>query len=247
MGTNTSPSRSAAAGRSRSEVAFYQRLLHLSPYSVCMALLRELSGHGRVVGGYLSGGAVLPAQNKSGDLVIQHHSKLFKRPRLNGETVTSWQELEARDGVAGAMGRAAAKAAVPGMMGKAVGAGLVAAMTGGHTVLIDWSEGQHSIIEFPTKQFAVFSVLLKDRQIVAPPVARDELPEPVSELGVRAQIAGLAMAALTGATGKDLEVAAREPDLAEQIAKLAALHAQGALTDSEFSEMKSALLRREQY
>src|SRR5688572_4376836 len=105
-----------------------------------MALFQELTGQGRVVGGHLSTGTVLVGGatgfSRNSDLSIQHSSNPFKRHRINAETVTDWEELDPMEGVGGAIGRAAATAAIPGRVGKAVGAGLGAAMNSGHTVRI---------------------------------------------------------------------------------------------------------------
>lgn len=79
-----------------------------------VALFQELSGQGRVVGGHLSSGSVLAGGatlfSKNSDLSIQHASNPFKRHKINAETVAEWEELDAKEGVAGAMSRAAAKA-----------------------------------------------------------------------------------------------------------------------------------------
>ena len=214
-----------------------------------MGLTQELSGQGRVVGGHLSGGTVLSGGSspfsKNSDLSIQHATNPFKRHRINAETVAEWEELVAKEGVAGTMGLAAATAAIPGRFGKAVGAGLGAAMNSGHTLRISWIDGQQSIVQLPEKQFTVFSVLLKDLQVTT------EVPDdPEPELhpgrpGVSEQVADYALSRLS--RGKQASVPpATEPaaDVTEQIAKLGALHAQGILTDAEFSAKKSELLKR---
>ena len=209
-----------------------------------MALLQELSGQGRVVGGHLSSGTVLSGGttpfSKNSDLSIQHTSNPFKRHRINAETVAAWEELDVKEGVAGSIGRAAAVAAIPGAVGKAVGAGLGAALNSGHTVRVSWVDGKQSIIELPEKQFTVLSVLLKDRQIVA------ELPDmPETEVpGVSEHIAGIASSVFSKGLTKSPSVEVPVHDVTEQIAKLAALHAQGILTDAEFSDKKAELLKR---
>ena len=216
-------------------------------YSPRMALYQELTGQGRVVGGHLAGGTVLAGGatpfSKNGDLSIQHSSNPFKRHKINAETVTEWEELDPGRGVAGAMGRAAARAALPGVFGKAVGAGLGAAFDSGHTVRVIWADGKQSIIGFPEKQFMVLSILLKDRQVTTELSAKPEADEPPP--GVGEKLAGLASSVLSrgrqkSATTDDAPVS----DAAEQIAKLASLHAQGILTDAEFSDKKAELLKR---
>ena len=206
-----------------------------------MALSRELTGQGRVVGGHLSGGTVLSGGatpfSKDGDLSIQHPSTLFKRHKINAETVREWEELEAKEGVGGAMGRAAATAAIPGRIGRAVGAGLGAALNSGHTVRISWADGKQSIIGLPEKQFAVLSVLLKDRQIVTELSKKPEQEAPPAQPGVTEQAANLAFSFLAkgkqespNAEAVPAQDVTEQIDITEQIAKLAALHSQGILT-----------------
>jgi hypothetical protein len=211
-----------------------------------------MTGQGRVVGGHLSGGVILSggtgAFSKNNDLSIQHHSSLFKKFKINDETVVEWEELVSQDGVAGTMGRAAATAALPGRIGKAVGAGLGAAANSGHTVRVAWADGKQSIIQLPGKQFMVLSVLLGQRQLVTDQSNVRE-PEPASvEPGVTEKLADIALSVLGKGkqeTGETATAAgAPSVDVADQIAKLGALHAQGILTDAEFSEKKAELLKR---
>ncbi|WP_198030686.1 SHOCT domain-containing protein [Knoellia flava] len=211
-----------------------------------MAIFQELTGQGRVVGGHLATGTVVAGGagpfSKNNDLSIQHASNPFKRHRINADTITEWEEIQTKEGLAGAVGRAAAGAAIPGRIGKAVGAGLGAAVSSGHTVRVIWADGKQSIIELPEKQFMVMSVILKDLQIVADlPV--QEVPE--SQPGVGGKFADLA-ASVLGRSRAPIATAdtATAPDPADQIAKLAALHAQGILTDTEFADKKAELLRR---
>lgn len=219
-------------------------------YSACVAIFQELSGQGRVVGGHLSSGAVVAGGSgpfsKNSDLSIQHVSNPFKRQRINAETIIEWEELATKEGVAGAMGRAAATAAIPGRVGRAVGAGLGAVVSSGHTVRVTWAaDGKQSIIELPEKQFMIFSVLLKDRQIATDLSKKVELEAPPARPAATERIADLAFSVLSRSR-QDAPVANASPaqDVTEQIAKLAALHAQGILTDIEFSEKKAELLQR---
>lgn len=214
-----------------------------------MPLFQELSGQGRVVGGHLSGGTVLSGGSspfsKNGDLSIQHASNPFKRHKINTETVTDWEELDAGEGVTEAIGRAAATVAIPGTIGKAVGAGLGAAMNSGHTVRVTWADGKQSLIELPKKQFMVFSVLLKDCQIVTELSEKPQTETPSAQPGVGEKFADLAFSVLS--KGKRESPTAQivpAHDVTEQIAKLAALHAQGILTDAEFANKKAELLER---
>ena len=211
-----------------------------------MALYQELTGQGRVVGGHLAGGTVLSGGaspfSKNGDLSIQHSSNPFKRHKINAETVSEWEELDAREGVAAAIGHAAARAALPGMAGKALGAGLGAAFNSGHTVRVIWADGKQSIIGFPEKQFMVLSILLRDLQVTTEFSAKPEADVPP---GVAEKIAGFASSVFPRGRQKSAAVAdAPAQDATEQIAKLASLHAQGILTDAEFSEKKAELLKR---
>lgn len=214
-----------------------------------MALFQELTGQGRVVGGHLSSGTVVVGGatqfSRNSDLSIQHASNPFKRHRISAETIAEWEELDPREGVGGAIGRAAATAAIPGRVGKAVGAGLGAAMNSGHTVRINWADGKQSIIALPEKQFMVFSVLLKDRQ-VATEIPDKLVPEvPSAQPGVSGRIADFALSAFSkGDRQSPSPAQVPPPDVTEQIAKLSSLHGQGILTDEEFSDKKAELLRR---
>lgn len=211
-----------------------------------MALYQELTGQGRVVGGHLAGGIVHSGGStpfsRSGDLSIQHSSNPFKRHKINATTVSSWEEIDAKEGVVGVIGQAAAMAAIPGRVGKAVGAGVGAAFSSGHTVRVLWADGKQSIIGFPEKQFMVLSTLLKDLQVAPDPSA---IPVPEAPPGVAERIAALASSVLPkGGQTPEAAIDAPVPDVTEQIAKLASLHAQGILTDEEFSEKKAELLKR---
>jgi hypothetical protein len=211
-------------------------------YGSRVAILQELTNQGRVVGGHLANGSVLSGH---GGLTIQHPLNPFKRPKLNAETVLEWEELSAREGVAGAMGQAVAKAALPGLIGKAVGAGFGAAMKSGRTVRVNWADGNQSIIELPEKLFMIFSVLLKGQQVVTDTSARADSLEPLpAQPGVTEKILGLASSVIQrGKHGAPAAASAR-PDVVEQIARLASLHDAGVLTDEEFAEKKAELLQR---
>lgn len=215
-------------------------------YSSDVAIFQELTGQGRVVGGHLATGTVVAGGtgpfSKNSDLSIQHASNPFKRHRINAETIAEWEEIQSKEGLAGAMGRAAAGAAIPGRIGKAVGAGLGAAVNSGHTVRVTWADGKQSILQLPQKQFMVMSVLLKDLQIVAEAPVQEVLE---SQPGVGEKFADLAASVLARARPLPAPAdASAAPDTADQIAKLAALHAQGILTDAEFADKKAELLRR---
>ncbi|MBK8468226.1 MAG: SHOCT domain-containing protein [Actinomycetales bacterium] len=114
----------------------------------------------------------------------------------------------------------------------------------GHTVRVSWVDGKQSIIELPEKQFTVFSVLLKDRQIVAELPDKPPTEAPSAPLGVSKHIAGFASSVFSKGLPKSPSAEVPVHDVTEQIGKLAALHAQGILTDTEFSDKKAELLKR---
>lgn len=214
-----------------------------------VAIYQELSGQGRVVGGHLANGSVLSGGttpfSKNSDLSIQHTSNPFKRHRINSETIREWEELPAKDGVMGAVGRAAASAAIPGRIGKAVGAGLGAAVNSGHTVRVTWVDGKQSIIELPEKQYMVLSVLMGALRIATEPPESPTTDLPVPTSGVGETITDLAASVLSRRRQAPPSAETSPTlDVSDQITKLAALHAQGILTDSEFSEKKAELLKR---
>ncbi|MEQ6900330.1 SHOCT domain-containing protein [Nocardioides sp. YIM 152588] len=210
-----------------------------------MALFQELSGQGRVVGGHLSTGTIVSGGAtpfaKHGDLTIQHRSNPFKRHRINAETVREWEELESKASVIAAIGQAAARVAFPGRVGKSVGAGVEAALSTGHIVRIHWADAKQSILELPQKQFMVFSVMLVDRKVVTAGLLK---PEPAARQGAAEKFMGMASAVLAKGNQTAPMVDGAEVDVTAQIAKLASLHAQGILTDAEFSDKKAELLGR---
>lgn len=211
-------------------------------YGARVAILQELTNQGRVVGGHLASGSVLSGH---GGLTVQHPRNPFKRPKLNADTVLEWEELSTREGVAGVMGRAAAKAALPGMIGKAVGAGLGAAMRSGHTVRVNWADGNQSVIELPEKLFMIFSALLKDQQVITDTSAQAESSEVLpAQPGVTDKILELASSVIQRGNPGAPAAATGEPDVVAQIAKLASLHDAGILTDEEFAAKKAELLQR---
>lgn len=214
-----------------------------------MGILRELSGEGRVLGGYLAGGTVHSGGSgffsKHGDLSIEPESNPFKRYRLNADTVTEWEELATKESVADSIGRAAAKAAIPGRIGKAVEAGIGAAINSGHTIKVQWADGKQSIIELPEKQFTVFSTLLRNHQIASEIPARPREDSGVASPSIGSQIVDMALSTLSRSRHKEVPVADRPAqNVTEQIEKLATLHEQGILTDAEFTEKKADLLKR---
>lgn len=205
-----------------------------------MALMQELTNQGRVVGGHLTNGTISAAKN---DLVIQ---MAFKRQRMNSETIREWEEIHTEGGVGGAVGQAVARAALPGRVGKAVGSGLGAAMHSGHTIRVDWVDGKQSLIELPEKLFMVLSVLLSDRRRITETLLEGVTPAPAAPAGMTEQLMGLASSVLRGRqeAAAPPPPSAAQPDVAEQLTKLATLRDQGILTDEEFTTKKAELLKR---
>ena len=117
-----------------------------------------------------------------------------------------------------------------------------------HTVRVDWVDGKQSLIELPDKLFKHLAILLEDLQIATafpapkpppptpPPSAVETLAKEASQL-IRSK--SESQRQLAGATAPSAE-----PDVTEQISKLAALRDQGALTEDEFAAKKSELLSR---
>lgn len=209
-----------------------------------MALMQELSNQGRVVGGHLLSGSVRSDQFTKGGLAIQDPLIPFRRHKLSPDTVVEWEELAAKPGVVSVMGQAAARAALPGMVGRALGAGIGSAMHSGHTVRLDWVDGKQSVIELPEKQFLLFSVLLKEQRVVGATPGRTESSESVAgRPGVAEKVADLASSVLLRGKTAPVEATA-QPDVVEQITKLASLRDAGILTDEEFTEKKAELLKR---
>jgi Short C-terminal domain len=197
-------------------------------------------GYGKVVGGHFMNATI--TTNRKGELFLQlGGTAAFKRrPTLTADTVAAWEEIisETRGGAAGAVskvGQAVARAALPGTAGRAASAAVDSAVDSvrgaPHTVRVDWVDGKQSLLQLPDKLFQHLAILLKDCQLAtAAPAAA--APAPASP-GVIGQLTTLAGA-----------VRAPQPDVTEQIAKLAALRDQGALTEDEFAAKKAELLGR---
>jgi Short C-terminal domain len=196
---------------------------------------------GKVVGGHFMNATI--DTNRKGELALQlGGAAAFKRrPTLTADTVAAWEEIisETRGGTAGAisnLGQSVARAALPGRAGKAasaaVGSAVDSARGAPHTVRVEWVDGNQSLIRLPDKLFQHLAILLKDRQLqTATPPAATPIPEsPPGVIGQLARLVGTAP----------------EPhaDVTEQIAKLAALRDQGALTEDEFAAKKAELLGR---
>jgi hypothetical protein len=177
-----------------------------------------MSGQGKVVAGHYIDSMV--STGFRGDLVVQTG---LKGRKLVAAEVAEWEEVttEAGNGsaVVGAVGKMVAGAVLPGFMGKVAGAALDATMKSAsrppRTVRVDWSDGKESLIRLPEQLFTHLTVVLKDRRAAAPLAA-----------------------------GPALGQSAPQPDVAEQIGKLASLRDLGALTEEEFASKKGELLAR---
>jgi hypothetical protein len=196
-----------------------------------------MTSYGKVVGGHFMHATI--NANRKGELAL--NLGLKRTPNLTADAVAAWEEIisEKRGGAAGAVsrvGQAVARAALPGVAGKAASAAVDSAVDsargGQHTVRVDWVDGKQSLIQLPDKLFQHLAILLKDCQLAtAAPAAAEPIPaSPPGVIGKLAKLAGAAPAA--------------QLDVTEQIAKLAALRDQGALTEDEFAAKKAELLGR---
>jgi hypothetical protein len=206
--------------------------------------------NGKVVAGdYVN---AMITTNRNGELALR--LPLKRTPNLTADVVASWEEIapDTRGGAVEAfskVGQAVARAALPGAAGKAASAAVDsavdAAISNQHTVRVNWLDGKQSLINLPSKLLQHLTIVLKDRRIVsdlpppsapppsAPPPPAVTPPAPMAPAGVVGKLAYLAGAAANA-----------QPDIMEQIAKLAAMRDQGVLTDEEFVAKKSELLRR---
>lgn len=207
-----------------------------------------MASFGKVIGGHYVNATI--NTNLKGQLALRGQG-FSRTPNLTAELVTAWEEVpsESRGGFAGAVdkvGQAAARAGLPGAAGKAAAAALsstVEAVTGApHTVRVDWADGKQSLISLPDKLFQHLAMLLKDCRIASAAPAAAPPPPPAAPGGIVGQIAKLAGPALSGLAAP--AAGGPQPDVMEQIAKLAALRDQGALTEDEFSAKKTELLGR---
>lgn len=175
---------------------------------------------GKVVGGRYVNGTV--SIGYRGNLVVQAG---LKRRTLTSDEVAEWEEINAQaggdSGALGAVSKVVVGSVLPGTIGKMASAALDA--THGsmarppRTVRIEWTDGKQSLMRLPDQLFTHLALVLEDRQAAA-----HAAPQPDSVV-VRP---------------------ASNPDIAEQIGKLALLRDQGALTDEEFASKKAELLAR---
>jgi hypothetical protein len=207
-----------------------------------------MASYGKVIGGHYVNATI--SINLKGELALRGQG--FKRtPNLTADLVAAWEEVasESRGGFADAVnkvGQAAARAGLPGAAGKAAAAALgssVEAATGApHTVRVDWTDGKQSLISLPDKLFQHLSILLRDCRIASSASAAAGPTTPAAPSGIVSQIARLAAPKLGGLAAPSS--GGPQPDVMEQIGKLAALRDQGALTEEEFGAKKTELLGR---
>jgi hypothetical protein len=121
-----------------------------------------------------------------------------------------------------------------------------------HTVRVDWVDGKQSLIELPDKLFQHLAIVLKDCRIAtavpapeppAPEAPAPQPPPPPSVVETLAKEASQLIRSTTESRRQRTDAApAAQPDVTEQIAKLAVLRDQGALTEDEFVAKKAELL-----
>ena len=190
-------------------------------------------GYGKVVAGHFMNATI--TTNRQGELALQlGGAAAFKRrPTITADTVSAWEEItpETRGGAAGAVSKIA-RATLPGVAGKAAAAAIDSASAGTHTVRVDWVDEKQSLIQLPDKLFQHLAILLKDCQVAtaAPGTSAPAPGSPPSMIGHLTTLAGA--------------VRSPQPEVTEQIAKLAALRDQGVLTEDEFAAKKAELLGR---
>lgn len=207
-----------------------------------MALMGELTGQGRVVGGYLVNGTVVASKD---GLTVQ---MMVKRHKLTRESVSTWEELKVEKGAAKVISSVAGTI-LPRGIGKTVGATLSASVSLGHTVKVLWVGGEQSVIELPEKLFMILKNMLAEIEVknevdglTGPPEVRTSLTE---------QLVDLASSVIPNRNnGEDCAVdstqgasqSAPQPDVIEQLERLSTLRNQGVLSEDEFAILKADLL-----
>lgn len=161
-----------------------------------------------------------------------------------------------KSGVASAVGQAIAGAVLPRLISKnasaAVGTAIDSTVRPPRTVRVSWIDGKQSLIKLPDKLFTHLALVLESRRtktVETPPA------EPEKVLGTP----GATEQALTLLSGfvKDRafqrnarapesseSAATPQPDVADQLVKLAGLRDAGILSDQEFTAKKTELLER---
>ncbi|QAY72580.1 SHOCT domain-containing protein [Agromyces protaetiae] len=211
-------------------------------------------GTGRVVGGdYLN--AVVSTRVGS-TLVVQAG---FKFRKLTPENVAEWTETtpDGKGSAVGAVSKAVAGAVLPGQLGKAASAAVGATFDSvgpSHIVRVDWLDGRRSVIKLPDAMFKHFETVLRAQRVepVEPVGEANAATAPAEKPTVTEQafsfVAGIVkdrFPTRPAETSAPLEQAApAQPDLADQLTKLASLRDSGILTEEEFAAKKAELLAR---
>jgi hypothetical protein len=208
-------------------------------------------GYGRVVGGdYLNATVSTPIGST---LVLQAGLKFRK---LDPEHVAEWDEVVAdgKGNVVSAVGKAVAGAVLPGQLGRAASAALGATLDSigpAHVVDIRWVDGKRSLIKLSDGMFKHMDLVLRAQRAekIEPATEVDVIPKLPEKLTVTEQafsfVSGLVKDRFpTGPMPTDQPVQLGEPDIMDQLKKLASLHDAGILTDEEFTTKKAELLAR---
>ena len=206
---------------------------------------------GKVVGGHYLNSFVSPMGST---LVVQAPLKFRK---LISANVAAWAEVptDSRGNPFSAVGQAVAAAAIPGRFGKAASAAVGAsfdAMGPSHVVRVDWADGKQSLIKMPDPLYKHFEVMLKDRHVPDPePTTVDVASAMPEKPTITEQAFGLVSGIVkerfpTRGTAQDTAAVApaAQPDITEQLTKLASLRDAGILTDEEFAAKKAEILAR---
>lgn len=211
-------------------------------------------GYGRVVGGdYLNATVSTPVGST---LVVQAG---FKFRKLTPENVAEWDEVvtDGKGNAVSAVGKAVAGAVLPGQLGKAASAAVGATLDSigpTHVVRVDWSDGKRSLIKLPDAMFRHLELVLQ--ALRAEPVEPASATHPTSAPADKPTVAEQAFSLVSGivkdrfparpaASPSTVEpTQSAQPDVAEQLKKLASLRDAGILTDEEFAAKKAELLAR---
>ena len=201
-----------------------------------MALMGELTGQGRVVGGYLVNGTVVASMD---GLTVQ---MMVKRHKITRETVTAWEELKVEKGAAKVISSVAGTI-LPRGIGKTLGATLSASVSLGHTVKVLWVSGEESVIELPEKLFMILKNLLADIEVKNEVQTSEEPSETKSSLAD--QLVDLASRVIPNKNpAQSLPDESAQPDVIAQLERLSTLRNQGVLSEEEFDVLKAELLNR---
>ena len=123
-----------------------------------------------------------------------------------------------------------------------------------HVVRIDWTDGKRSLIKLPDSMYKHLQLVLQAQRAehAEPTPAAEAISTPADKPTVTEQAFSLVSGivkdrfpARTATTSLPVEPAqAAQPDVAEQLTKLASLRDAGILTEDEFSAKKAELLAR---